>query len=311
MSDKHVTVLVADDDPVILPFLNELLSRHYHVIAVSDGADAWDILNSNEHSIDVVLTDVKMPKMGGIELLTNIKRDFPNIGVIMISGSADTETAISAMRQGAYDYVVKPFKGTDELLFIIKRWLYQQSLEAKLLRYAELHREMMKNMKIRTFMALDVSGSKVLKKGEDPFLVQYSFSAYQKFLNSHVEGAGGLIHNTSGDGTMACFNAATAAMAAATNIISSLEVFNKRENRLQDPFKLRIGMHTGPVILDDSGRVSEMFSETLDIAAHVQKQATAGVLSMTSTTLESLNNSDEFIATNRIIDGYPIFEFSG
>lgn len=304
---KNTRILIVDDDQVLRPILVEKLSETYKVQFASNGEEAWQILKQDP-SINLVISDIEMPALNGIDLLKRIKKSYPHLGVIMISGSSDTRTAISAMRAGAYDYITKPITELEELKLIIKRWLYQQSLESKLIQYAELHREMMNNMKIRTFLSIDVVGSKRLKSREDPFLVQFSFQEYQKLVAQQVTAFNGDIHSTSGDGAMACFVSAVDACRSAQAILERLSDFNSRGNRLSNPFTVRLAAHTGPVILDTAGKISETYAETLDIAGHMQKNAAAGVLEISSTTRESLGNILNSETTDRIVDGFPTYQ---
>ena len=289
MPKKNIRILIVDDDQVLRPILAEKLSETYKVQFASNGEEGWQMIKQDP-SINLVLSDIEMPTLNGIDLLKRIKKSYPHLGVIMISGSADTHTAISAMRAGAYDYITKPITDLEELKLIIARWLYQQSLESKLLQYAELHREMMNNMKIRTFLSIDVVGSKKLKSNEDPFLVQFSFQEYQKLVAQQVNDFNGDIHSTSGDGAMASFVSAVDACRSAQAILDILSNFNSHGNRLSNPFVVRLAAHTGPVILDTVGKISETYSETLDIAGHMQKSAEPGVLEISSTTRESLGD---------------------
>ncbi|MEX2130805.1 MAG: response regulator [Pseudohongiellaceae bacterium] len=308
MSDS-LTILVVDDDPVIRPILEEALSKDHRVISAPNGEAAWKVLQQENSSVELIVSDMEMPLLDGLGLLQRVRANFPQIGMIMISGSLDTRSAIEAMRKGAYDYISKPFNDIEELLLIIQRWRYQQSLEAKLMQYAALHRDMMKNMKIRTFLAIDVAGSIKLKRDEDPFLVQFSFSAYQKFISLHVSEYGGLIQSTSGDGTMACFVSAADAFTSACAILANLDLFNRSTNRLDQSFILRMGMHTGPVIVEESGKISDMFSESLDIAGHIQKDAAPGTLEFSDATREDIQDNFDFDATGGVVDGFKVYRF--
>ena len=120
-------VLVADDELSIREILSDFLTLEgFQVHAVEDGALALDELR--RHGYHVVLTDMKMPRMGGIELLEEIhKLGLPVLTIIM-TGFGTVETAISAIRKGAYDYILKPFK-IDEVIRVIQRGLDHKRLE--------------------------------------------------------------------------------------------------------------------------------------------------------------------------------------
>lgn len=307
---ENLTLLVVDDDSVVRLLLEELLSKSYTILTAADGIEAWDLIQDAENDIHVVLSDMEMPELDGLGLLRRITAEFPAICVIMLSGSSDISLAVRAMRKGAHDFITKPFSDLEELEIKIGRWLHQQSLEEKLAQYATLHRDMMRNMKIRTFAALDVVGSKKIKKGEDPFLVQFSFAAYHDFVADIVQQHDGAIHGTAGDGIMTCFESTSNAIDSMVQILVQLGAFNTKRNQLNKDFVLRIGMHTGSVIVEKNGRINEMFSETLDIAGHIQKAAAKNSLTVSEVTLENLENKEGFVQTDKPIDEFAVYAFS-
>ena len=307
---EELTILVVDDDPIIRTLLEKLLSKSYKVWVAENGLQALEIIQANKDEIVVVLSDVHMPLLDGLGLLKRIKTEYPGICVVMLSGNSDIQIAVQAMRQGAHDYIAKPFTNMEELDLIIGRWYQYQSLETKLDQYVNLHRNMMRNMKARTFVAIDAVDSRRIKKDEDPFLVQYSFAAYHEFVEKIVEEHAGEIHSTAGDGIMACFVLPSSAVTAAEQILSELESFNLERNQLSGQFGLRIGVHTGSVILGENGRISEMFSESLDIAGHIQKDAGSNSIAISETTQENLIDNSRFSLTGKSIDNLAIYSIS-
>lgn len=106
-------VLIVDDEKEFTDTLSERLNiRDYEVTTSSSGEDAVDKVTG--YNFDVVILDVAMPGMGGIEALQQIKRIKPLTEVIMLTGNATVETAIDGMKLGAYDYLMKPCE-TEEL----------------------------------------------------------------------------------------------------------------------------------------------------------------------------------------------------
>lgn len=107
-------ILVVDDEPQILGFLRELFqSSGWEVHTASSGSEGVDLLERDR--FDVVLTDLKMPGPDGIELLRTAKKIQPETEVVMMTGYATVDTAIEAMRAGAFHYLTKPFKGEEVL----------------------------------------------------------------------------------------------------------------------------------------------------------------------------------------------------
>lgn len=100
-------MLVDDEIPFVEAMEKRLKKRNYIVITANEGQEALDLLENNKN-IDVIILDVKMPGLDGIETLKEIKKRIPLAEVIMLTGHATVETAIDGMKFGAYDYLMKP-----------------------------------------------------------------------------------------------------------------------------------------------------------------------------------------------------------
>jgi len=102
------TVLLVDDEvEFVETFSERLMMRDLEISKAFSGEEALQVLETNTN-IEVVILDVKMPGMDGIETLAEIKKRNPLVEVIMLSGHADIESAIDGMKQGAFDYLMKP-----------------------------------------------------------------------------------------------------------------------------------------------------------------------------------------------------------
>lgn len=120
-------ILIVDDDASIRNMLAIVLKKAgYEVVSAENGYIALDKLK--KESIDLVISDIKMPGIQGIELLKRIKSINPEIPVIMITAYASANDAVEAMKLGAEDYITKPFN-IDELKLIIERSIYRKSIE--------------------------------------------------------------------------------------------------------------------------------------------------------------------------------------
>lgn len=112
-------ILVVDDDEELRHYLAELLKgKGYESHSASNGQEALE--KASVAYFDVVLLDVMMPGMNGMDALSEFRRTSPKSKIIMITGFGTTENAVEALKKGASDYVTKPFK-TDELLVAIRR----------------------------------------------------------------------------------------------------------------------------------------------------------------------------------------------
>jgi CheY-like chemotaxis protein len=104
-----VRILVVDDDGVFREELTEMLRDDGHSVAAAPSVQkALETLEHDE--VEVVLTDLKMPRQGGLELLREVRKRWPRTLVVMITGYATVETALEAMKLGAFDYLRKPFR---------------------------------------------------------------------------------------------------------------------------------------------------------------------------------------------------------
>ena len=100
-------LLVDDEVPFVETMLKRLSKREVDVIAAYSGSEALDLLRRNR-SVEVVILDVKMPGMDGMETLQEIKKRHPLVEVIMLTGHATVESGIEGMKMGAFDYLMKP-----------------------------------------------------------------------------------------------------------------------------------------------------------------------------------------------------------
>jgi len=120
-------VLIVDDELNMRLVLSAVLKKEgFEVSSASDGREALQVLQSNK--IDVVITDLKMPDMDGMELLTNISAQYPEIPVIMITAHGSIATAVEALKKGALDYITKPFD-LDDLKNVISKAVKTRTLK--------------------------------------------------------------------------------------------------------------------------------------------------------------------------------------
>lgn len=119
-------VLVADDNPTTRKILLRMLRPQYKAVAFSDGQEALAYFLAE--GADIIITDLKMPHLGGMELLRRIKEINPGTLVFIITGYAAVDTAVNAMKMGAHDYLAKPFN-PDSVLIRLKKALKEKKLE--------------------------------------------------------------------------------------------------------------------------------------------------------------------------------------
>lgn len=140
MTSSHVNskyrILVADDEPLVRRSLSELLSLSgYSVHTASNGREALELLKSSPVT-DIVIADIKMPELDGIQLLKHIKRQHIDSQVILVTGYGSIENAIEAMKEGAYDYITKPIVD-GEIKILIDRLVAARKLKEENIRLKE------------------------------------------------------------------------------------------------------------------------------------------------------------------------------
>jgi two-component system response regulator AtoC len=118
---KTPAILVADDDPEVLNYLETALLCHkFPVLAARDGGEALALLEEHKGLVSTVVLDSMMPRQDGIETLHTIRRRYPDLPVVMISGASDPERIVEAMRAGAQEYLTKPVDH-EKLLAAVRR----------------------------------------------------------------------------------------------------------------------------------------------------------------------------------------------
>src|SRR5579883_2263760 len=150
--DHMRRVLVVDDEESIRIVLRTLLKKHgYEVEVAESGEQALALVDS--FGPDVILTDVRMPKMGGLDLLGTLKAKQHPATVIVMSAYGSVDLAIEAMKAGAYDYVSKPFK-PDEIVLALRKAEERESLKRE-------------NRALREQMQKDAQFSSILAKSRE------------------------------------------------------------------------------------------------------------------------------------------------
>ena len=124
--DSFITLFVDDEEEFLATVLKRMKKRNLEVVGASSGEEALAVLKS--HHVDVVVLDVRMPGMNGIQTLREIKRDFPLVEVVMLTGHANMEVAVEGMELGAFDYLMKPVE-IDELLYKLQDAYKKKSIQ--------------------------------------------------------------------------------------------------------------------------------------------------------------------------------------
>lgn len=126
LMSASLNILVIDDEPQMCELLSDVLGDHHKVSTANDGVRAWKQISKNPYEIDLVFTDINMPMLDGIGLLKRIKQLYPHIGVVLISGAADAETAVHGIKLGAYDYLSKPIRRLETIEEMVENWILDE-----------------------------------------------------------------------------------------------------------------------------------------------------------------------------------------
>lgn len=127
---KNISVLVVDDEEVIRQLLERnMLSEGYDVRLASDGEMAWKMIQ--ERNPDIIISDMKMPRMDGFGLLKKVKADYPSIGFIVMTAFGDNYSVREAMLLGANEYLAKPFKSI-EVALIVEHTYWNMNAESRI-----------------------------------------------------------------------------------------------------------------------------------------------------------------------------------
>lgn len=173
-------VLIVDDELSLREFLNILLSKQNHEVVLAENGEAG-IAMLDQHDFDVVLTDLKMPGAAdGMDVLRYIREHHPGVQVVMMTAFATTETAIEAMKLGAYDYLQKPFK-IEEVQALVHKCMEKRAL-------------LKENVQLKSELQDRYSFGKLL--GKSPQMLTL-FELLRKVCQSEINV---LIHGESGTG---------------------------------------------------------------------------------------------------------------
>jgi putative two-component system response regulator len=180
MAEKQPVILIVDDEAVVRRVLLEKVgAAGYRCEQASSADEALAKIRST--AVQLAILDVKMPGRSGIELLTEIKAAHPDIAVIMATAVIDISTAIECLKQGAYDYITKPFN-LDEVVLSIERALEKKRLELEIRDY-QLHLEQKVEEQARKIRAAFLNAITSLA---------YALEAKDKYTSGHSQRVAGI-----------------------------------------------------------------------------------------------------------------------
>lgn len=146
MKKEEFTILIADDDEIARDVLKEILKEEgYPVLVAKDGLEAINLLRREE--IKLLITDLKMPGADGMEVLRTAMRHNPETMVVILTAYGTLDIALQAIKEGAYDYLAKPFK-VEEIVFLAAKAFERAQNLAEIKELKNLLRETFRDLKV-------------------------------------------------------------------------------------------------------------------------------------------------------------------
>jgi DNA-binding NtrC family response regulator len=245
-----INILVVDDEEPFRRLLKKELGRKgYSVEVASDGSEALRLLR--DRSFDVVLLDVVMPGVDGISLMKTVKEDPGTPSIIVLTGKATVETAVEAMKNGAYDYLTKPYK-LDELVIVIDRaYEYSRlSVKSKLLEQELVRKEspfefIGRSRQLRDILAL----IQKVAPTDSPVFIQGESGTGKELIANTV-----WHYSTRKDAPLIALNCAS----LSENLIES-EIFGHEKGAFTSAYQMKHGLvevaDKGTLFLDEIGEM--------------------------------------------------------
>lgn len=322
-STEPLRILLVDDEPNTLQLVRKILQADgHHVYEAVDGVQALDVFERVRP--DLVLLDVVIPQMDGLDVLKEIRRRDNIVGVIMVSALTSEELAVQSMVAGADDYVSKPFRfktirmnirrvvdkvrlrrhnailqaevdAAHEKLREIFKLYMAPSLVEKLLSNPVLPKLGGERQHITIFF-MDFCDFSPLAHQLPPDQVLRILNGYLAQVTSVVTENGGYLDKIMGDGFMALFNAydqpnhATNAVYSAVEIYRKVAQWNKTQAR---PLEIRVGIHSGEAVVGNIGTQELMnytaIGDAVNLAKRLEESGEPGDILVSADTYMQLN----------------------
>ena len=149
VNPQTVTCVVVDDEPSVREVMSRVLEGvGYRVLPVSSGREALALLEREHPHVELVISDLQMPGMDGAELLREVRRRWPDLGTVIVTGVSELNTAVELLQAGAYDYITKPF-GIDDVTARVQQALDKRRLISENRRYQDHLAQLVRQQAVR------------------------------------------------------------------------------------------------------------------------------------------------------------------
>jgi class 3 adenylate cyclase len=177
--------------------------------------------------------------------------------------------------------------------------------------FAETKRKLSGMGRELAFLSIDIVDSTKMKIGEEQETVEYDFKQYKTFVDDILKANGVIKVAWTPDGIMACFSNIDTAVKTGKDVIRGLRHFNSETKLMKSDFRVRCGVNSGYVYMDDDVPLEEVSDRVIDIAGHMQKHAEPMTVSVAKTVVEPMTDRAGFQETPKIVDGYQVYAWSG
>jgi class 3 adenylate cyclase len=177
--------------------------------------------------------------------------------------------------------------------------------------FAETKRKLSGMGRELAFLSIDIVDSTKMKIGEDQETIEYDFKQYKTFVDDILKANGVIKVAWTPDGIMACFSNIDTAVKTGKDVIRGLRHFNRDIKLMKSEFRVRCGVNSGYVYMDDDVPLEEVSDRVIDIAGHMQKHAEPMTVSVAKTVVEPLTDREGFQETPKIVDGYQVYAWRG
>lgn len=270
-NDK-ATVLVVDDELGVRQSFKMMLKGGYNILLAETGKEAINVFEKN--FVDLILLDINLPDINGIDLLERFMGTDPNTAVIMVTAVNEVQTAVKAIKLGAHEYIIKPFI-VNEVLDIVKQILKNRRFDMKLMSIAKKNGAQYlqtdysgKHSKdfIRKIAVLftDIVGSTKYFKSHGDIAGREMLQRHQELSSKPISKNNGVLVKTIGDSVMAYFQDPKNAVKSAIKIQQNFKTYNDKNNA-ENQIHIRIGVHFGVGIVEDQ----DIFGNVVNLAARL------------------------------------------
>jgi adenylate cyclase len=318
-------ILIADDETdleilIKQKYRQKIREKHYGFVFATNGTEALRVLHENP-DVDIVLSDINMPEMDGLTLLTKLGETHPLVKSVMVSAYGDMDNIRTAMNRGAFDFVTKPVNFSDLETTIEKTILHVNQLKETIKAIKENNiLKMYVDQNVLNFMSgreyeaslsanetvegtvafIDICSFTAISETESPDAVVSLLNKYFDTIVKEIIAQGGLIDKFIGDCVMAVFKGdfhLDRAVEASLAIKNAINLLPKADSKIEFHPKVSIGINSGEMISGNIGSKTlkrldyTVIGDTVNVAQRLQSVADQGQILINEESYEQIKQS--------------------